>query len=59
MRGMRPATLEQLVSHGYDYWALGHVHGFAVLSEAPHIVYSGNLQGRDPRETGRQRARFW
>jgi exonuclease SbcD len=40
------------VSHGYDYWALGHVHDFTVLSEAPHVVYSGNLQGRDPRETG-------
>ena len=47
-----PCTVEQLVNHGYDYWALGHVHGHAVLSEAPHIVYSGNLQGRDPREAG-------
>jgi DNA repair exonuclease SbcCD nuclease subunit len=47
-----PCTIEQLANHGYDYWALGHVHGFAVLKEAPHIVYSGNLQGRDPRETG-------
>jgi DNA repair exonuclease SbcCD nuclease subunit len=47
-----PCTVEQLVNHGYDYWALGHVHGHAILSEAPHIVYSGNLQGRDPRETG-------
>jgi DNA repair protein SbcD/Mre11 len=47
-----PCSVEQLVNHGYDYWALGHVHGFAVLNEAPHIVYSGNLQGRDPRETG-------
>ena len=26
--------------------------GHALLSEAPHIVYSGNLQGRDPREAG-------
>ena len=47
-----PCSLDQLVSHGYDYWALGHVHDFTVLSEAPHVVYSGNLQGRDPRETG-------
>ena len=47
-----PCTVEQLVNHGYEYWALGHVHGFAILNEAPHIVYSGNLQGRDPRETG-------
>jgi DNA repair exonuclease SbcCD nuclease subunit len=47
-----PCSVDQLQNHGYDYWALGHVHGFAVLSEAPHIVYPGNLQGRDPRETG-------
>jgi len=47
-----PCTVEQLVNHGYDYWALGHVHGHAVLSEAPHVVYPGNLQGRNPRETG-------
>src|SRR5208337_2640598 len=47
-----PCSLEQLVNHGYDYWALGHVHGFSVLHVVPYIVYSGNLQGRDPRETG-------
>ena len=23
-----PCTVEQLVNHGYDYWALGHVHCF-------------------------------
>ena len=47
-----PCTVEQLVNHGYDYWALGHVHGRAVLNTDPHIVYPGNLQGRSPRETG-------
>jgi exonuclease SbcD len=47
-----PCTLEQLVNHGYDYWALGHVHTRAVLSEHPHVVYPGNLQGRHARETG-------
>ena len=47
-----PCTIEQLANHGYEYWALGHVHGYAVLSEAPHIVYSGNLQGRHSREDG-------
>lgn len=47
-----PCTVEQLVNHGYDYWALGHVHARAVLNTAPHIVYPGNLQGRNPRETG-------
>lgn len=47
-----PCSLEQLVNHGYHYWALGHVHTRAVLNKNPHIVYPGNLQGRSPRETG-------
>jgi exonuclease SbcD len=47
-----PCTLEQLTNHGYDYWALGHVHAHVVLSNTPHIVYPGNLQGRHPREEG-------
>lgn len=47
-----PCTTEQLTNHGYDYWALGHIHAHAVLAEHPHIVYPGNLQGRHPRETG-------
>lgn len=47
-----PCTPEQLHNHGYDYWALGHVHAHAILREFPHIVYPGNLQGRHPRETG-------
>lgn len=47
-----PCTVEQLANHGYDYWALGHVHARAVLHTDPHIVYPGNLQGRSPRETG-------
>jgi len=47
-----PCSLEQLVNHGYQYWALGHVHGTDVLNEHPFVVYPGNLQGRHPRETG-------
>ena len=41
-----------LVAKGYDYWALGHVHHREVLATEPHIVFSGNLQGRHMRETG-------
>jgi exonuclease SbcD len=47
-----PCTVEQLINHGYQYWALGHVHAREVLSNAPHIVFPGNLQGRSVRETG-------
>ena len=47
-----PSSVPQLVNHGYDYWALGHVHTRAMLHEHPHVVYPGNLQGRNPRETG-------
>lgn len=47
-----PCSLEQLVNHGYDYWALGHVHARRTLSEGPYVVYPGNVQGRSVRETG-------
>jgi DNA repair protein SbcD/Mre11 len=47
-----PCSLRTLVEHGYDYWALGHVHGHEVVSNAPWVVYPGNLQGRYARETG-------
>jgi DNA repair exonuclease SbcCD nuclease subunit len=41
-----PCSLDDLVNNGYDYWALGHVHQFALLHERPHVVFPGNLQGR-------------
>jgi len=48
-----PCTVEQLVAHGYDYWALGHVHARQVLAERPcWVVFPGNTQGRHVRETG-------
>ncbi len=47
-----PCNIEQLVNHGYAYWALGHVHAREQLNAEPHIVYPGNLQGRHVRETG-------
>ena len=47
-----PCTLDGLKSLGYDYWALGHIHQREILSEEPHIVYCGNIQGRHARETG-------
>jgi exonuclease SbcD len=47
-----PCTAAELVARGYDYWALGHVHEFDIVATAPHIVFPGNLQGRNIRETG-------
>ena len=47
-----PCTPAELRDKGYDYWALGHVHGRAVLSQDPWIVFPGNLQGRHIREEG-------
>jgi len=47
-----PCTIDDLVTKGYDYWALGHVHQANVLHERPHVVFPGNLQGRHIRETG-------
>jgi DNA repair exonuclease SbcCD nuclease subunit len=47
-----PCSVEQLAGHGYDYWALGHVHERAVLHREPWIVFPGNLQGRHINEPG-------
>jgi DNA repair exonuclease SbcCD nuclease subunit len=47
-----PCSLAQLAAKGFDYWALGHVHEHAVLSESPSVVFPGNLQGRHIREAG-------
>lgn len=48
-----PCRLEELVTAGFDYWALGHVHQPQVLhAGGPWVVYPGNPQGRDIREAG-------
>ncbi|MFP6771928.1 MAG: DNA repair exonuclease [Alphaproteobacteria bacterium] len=47
-----PCTLDDLLGKNYDYWALGHVHDFSRRHEDPPIIYCGNLQGRNVRETG-------
>ncbi|MDE0107757.1 MAG: DNA repair exonuclease [Bryobacterales bacterium] len=47
-----PCTLDELRQKGYDYWALGHIHKPEILSTNPHVVFSGNVQGRHIRETG-------
>ena len=47
-----PCSMHDLVNKGYDYWALGHVHKGMTLNENPHVVFPGNLQGRNAKENG-------
>lgn len=47
-----PCDVPDLRAKSYDYWALGHVHAQQIVSTEPHVVYPGNLQGRNIRETG-------
>jgi len=47
-----PCTVQDLASRNYQYWALGHVHEYEVLSRDPWIIFPGNLQGRNVRERG-------
>lgn len=51
-----PCSVDDLLQCGYQYWALGHVHGYEVLYTHPHVVFPGNLQGRNIRECGRKGA---
>lgn len=47
-----PTTLDVLRGKGYDYWALGHIHAGEIVLREPWVVYPGNTQGRDIRESG-------
>jgi len=47
-----PCSLAELAAKGYQYWALGHVHEFDIVSDSPYVVFPGNLQGRSVRECG-------
>jgi DNA repair protein SbcD/Mre11 len=47
-----PCSLDDLITAGYNYWALGHVHERRILSRSPWVVYPGNTQGRSLREAG-------
>lgn len=47
-----PCHPDELAAKGYHYWALGHVHTFEKVRADPAIVFPGNLQGRNIRETG-------
>lgn len=47
-----PCDVRYLETKGYAYWALGHVHNREIINEDPYIVFPGNTQGRNVRETG-------
>lgn len=47
-----PCSVADLARHGYDYWALGHVHTRSVVCRDPWVVFPGNIQGRHIKEEG-------
>ncbi len=47
-----PFHIKELIHKKFDYWALGHIHKRSTLHENPYIVYPGNIQGRNKKETG-------
>jgi len=51
-----PCEVADLESRGYACWALGHVHQRQRLAISTLAIYPGNVQGRDPSETGQRGA---
>jgi len=47
-----PSTAADYERLGYSYWALGHVHVRGRAVAGLPVFYAGNLQGRNPSETG-------
>lgn len=51
-----PVSVADLQSHGFNYWALGHIHKRAVYVPTSAynstVVMAGNPQGRDINEAG-------
>jgi len=47
-----PCSLASLRAHGFDYWALGHIHRRCVHSTEPAVVMPGIPQGRHINESG-------
>ena len=49
--GYAPTDLQSLLSKDVDYWALGHIHKREIVHENPYVVYPGNTQGRNHKES--------
>lgn len=47
-----PFQISDLVEEDFNYWALGHIHKREILKDNPPMVYPGNIQGRNRKETG-------
>lgn len=53
-----PFSVQDLLDKKMDYWALGHIHQRQMLHEEPYIIYPGNIQGRNKKETGTKGCTF-
>ena len=51
-----PCGVADLHGHGFDYWALGHIHSRTVHAGAATVVMPGMPQGRDINEAGAKSA---
>ncbi|MBP2241069.1 DNA repair exonuclease SbcCD nuclease subunit [Cytobacillus eiseniae] len=49
-----PFTVNELLEKNFDYWALGHIHKRHQLHAEPPVIYPGNIQGRNRKETGKK-----
>lgn len=47
-----PFSINDLLGKDFDYWALGHIHKRQALHTYPPVIYAGNTQGRNRKETG-------
>lgn len=47
-----PCSVADLQGHGFEYWALGHIHVRRVYAAASTLVMPGTPQGRDINEAG-------
>ncbi len=47
-----PCLIKDLEVKDYTYWALGHIHKRQELQKNKPIMYSGNIMGRNSKETG-------